>query len=160
MTEVNETRLPGVGIRHDLTLRSGDRLGVVSHRSGRADLVVYDPDDGDGCSPIARLSAEEGGILAEILGSLYFTARFERARQEVEGLSIDWLSVDRASRFAATSIAEQRIRTRTGVSVVAVLRDGTAIPAPGPEVMMRAGDTLCTCGGNRCACSGDMKPRW
>jgi len=40
--EVERTALPGIGLRHVFTTSNGRRLGVVSHRSGRRDLVVYD----------------------------------------------------------------------------------------------------------------------
>ncbi len=39
-----------------------------------------------------------------------------------------------------------RIRTRTGVSVIAVLRGEQAHPAPGPEFRMEAGDVLVVIG--------------
>jgi TrkA domain protein len=45
--DVNQTPLPGVGLRYDFTTRSGRQIGVVSHRSGRRDLLVYDRKDPD-----------------------------------------------------------------------------------------------------------------
>jgi TrkA domain protein len=38
------------------------------------------------------------------------------------------------------------VRTRTGVSVVAILRGDQAIPAPGPDVEMEPGDYLVVVG--------------
>ena len=49
---VEQTSLPGIGVRHDFVSESGQRLGVVSHRDGRRALIVYDRDD-----PDARLAA-------------------------------------------------------------------------------------------------------
>jgi TrkA domain protein len=40
--QVHGATLPGVGWRFELTTRDGRRLGVVAHRSGQRDLVVYD----------------------------------------------------------------------------------------------------------------------
>ncbi len=45
--EIEETKLPGIGLRHDFVTHAGRRLGVVSHRDGERDLVVYDPADPD-----------------------------------------------------------------------------------------------------------------
>jgi TrkA domain protein len=45
--EIQETALPGVGLRHDFTTRAGRQLGVVTHRTGRRDLLLYDRDDPD-----------------------------------------------------------------------------------------------------------------
>jgi TrkA domain protein len=44
---VEQTMLPGIGVRHDLVTSSGRTIGVVSHRSGRRDLLLYDVDDPD-----------------------------------------------------------------------------------------------------------------
>ena len=44
------------------------------------------------------------------------------------------------------TIGDTGARTRTGVSVVAILREGSAHPAPGPEAELRAGDTLVVVG--------------
>ncbi len=64
-----EVRLPGVGLRHDFQTRSGRRVGVVSHRTGRRDLVVYDTRDPDACSEVVKLATDEADALAELLGA-------------------------------------------------------------------------------------------
>jgi K+/H+ antiporter YhaU regulatory subunit KhtT len=38
--DIQETALPGVGLRHDFTTRGGRQLGVVSYRTGRRDLLM------------------------------------------------------------------------------------------------------------------------
>ena len=43
--DVEEIALPGIGLRYDFATRSGQRVGVVCHRNGRRDLVIYDLDD-------------------------------------------------------------------------------------------------------------------
>ena len=60
--------------------------------------------------------------------------------------AIDWLAIRPGSPFADRTIADTQARSRTGVSVVAVLRDGGAIPAPAPDVRLQAGDTLVVVG--------------
>jgi len=65
--DIEETRLPGIGLRHDFVTRTGRRLGIVSQRNGERDLVVYDPDDPDACSTSIVLSDEESDALAELL---------------------------------------------------------------------------------------------
>ena len=37
MTEVRETQLPGVGVKHDFTTVDGRDVGVLVHRDGRRD---------------------------------------------------------------------------------------------------------------------------
>jgi TrkA domain protein len=66
--------------------------------------------------------------------------------QRIEGLAIDWLAIRSGSPYAGRTIADTQARSRTGVSIVAVLRDGSAIPAPTPDVRLQAGDTLVVVG--------------
>jgi TrkA domain protein len=146
MSEVEEFRLPGVGIRYEFTTRTGDRLAVVSHRSGRREVFVADPADPDAFREVTDLSEDESRTLAELLGGTRVTEHLTKLRQSVEGLSIDWLPVDPDSPYVGRTIGEARIRTRTGVSVVAILRGESAIPAPGPELQLEGQDTLVVIG--------------
>jgi TrkA domain protein len=68
--DVNETPLPGVGLRYDFTTRSGRQIGVVSHRSGRRDLLLYDRKDPDTCQEVVQLTEDEAHTLAELLARL------------------------------------------------------------------------------------------
>ena len=54
--DIQETALPGVGLRHEFTPRAGRHLGVVSYRTGRRDLLLYDPNDPDTCQEVIRLT--------------------------------------------------------------------------------------------------------
>src|SRR6266545_4929964 len=91
--DVNETPLPGVGLRYDFTTRSGRQIGVVSHRVGRRDLLVYDRKDPDTCTEVIQLTEEEADTLAEILGAARIAGRLAELQQRVEGLAIDWLEI-------------------------------------------------------------------
>ena len=65
--QIEETNLPGIGVRYDFETRGGDRIGVIVHESGERDLLVYDHSDPDACRPV-RLSEEDMLHLGEILG--------------------------------------------------------------------------------------------
>jgi TrkA domain protein len=144
--DIQETALPGVGLRHDFTTRAGRQLGVVTHRTGRRDLVVYDRDDPDACQEVVELSGEEAEALGELLGAARVVEHLAELQQQIEGLAIDWLAIRPGSPYADRTIADTQARSLTGVSVVAVLRDGGAIPAPAPDVRLQAGDTLVVVG--------------
>ena len=47
MVDVQETKLPGIGVRHEFVTDDGNRLAVLSHRTGRRDLLIYDSADPD-----------------------------------------------------------------------------------------------------------------
>jgi TrkA domain protein len=66
--------------------------------------------------------------------------------QQVEGLAIDWLPLPADTRFTGGALGETQARTRTGVSIVAVLREDQAFPAPGPDFALEGGDTLVVVG--------------
>jgi TrkA domain protein len=144
--EIRETTLPGVGLRHDFTTSSGRQLGVISHRTGRRDLIVYNRRDPDAAQEVVRLTFEESDTLAELLGSSRVVARLAQVQQQVEGLAIDWLPIVAGSPYASGTIADTQARTRTGVSIVAVLHNGTATPAPTPDFRFQVGDTLVVVG--------------
>ncbi len=41
MAEVRETKLPGVGVRHEFTAHDGTVVGVVEHHDGRLELIRW-----------------------------------------------------------------------------------------------------------------------
>jgi len=144
--DIQETALPGVGLHHEFTTRDGHQLGVVSYRTGRRDLLLYDRDDPDACREVIRLTDEEADALAELLGAARLTGRLAELQQQIEGLAISWLTIQASSPYAGGTIADTQARTRTGVSIVAVLRAQTAFPAPIPSFGFQAGDTAVVVG--------------
>lgn len=145
MAEVEETQLPGLGIRYEFRTARGSRLVVVHHRTGRRELLVYDRDDPDTCREIVALDPDDSRTLAELLGGSRVAEQLEHL-QEVEGLAIDWLPIPSTSPFAGGTIGDTEARTRTGVSIVAVIRGEDAVPAPGPDFGLLADDTLLVVG--------------
>ena len=144
--DIQETNLPGVGLRHDFTTRAGRQLGVVTHRTGRRDLLLYDRDDPDATQEVIRLTQEEADTLADLLGTARLTGRLAELQQRIEGLAIDWLPIRPDSPYAGRDIADTQARSRTGVSIVAILHGNGAIPAPTPDARLDPGDTLVVVG--------------
>jgi TrkA domain protein len=146
VTEVTETPLPGVGVRLEMTTAGGTTVGVVAHRGGRRELLVYDSVDPDRCVAQIALDTDEARTMAEMLGAAPVNEVLTAVQQRVEGLSISWLPVPEQSPFAGRTIAEGAFRTRTGASIVAVIRGDTTIPAPGPEHRFEGGETVVAVG--------------
>jgi TrkA domain protein len=141
--EIHETALPGVGVRHDFATRAGERVGVVAHRRGRRELLVYDTADPDACRESLQLTPEESLALAQLLGGYRPPAD---PRHPVDGLAVDWVRVPPDSPFAGRTIAAAGARSVTGVSIVAVLRRGTVVPSPRPDFALQAADTAVVVG--------------
>ncbi|MEJ5888743.1 cation:proton antiporter regulatory subunit [Pseudokineococcus marinus] len=144
--EVEETRLPGVGLRHDLSTRAGRRVGVVSQVNGDRELVVFDDDDPDLVRTSVRLTSEEGAALADLLGAPRVVERLARLREQVQGLTTAGVVLPEGSPFATGTLGDTEIRTRTGASVVAVVRDGEVTPSPTPDFRFAAGDKVVVVG--------------
>jgi TrkA domain protein len=146
VTTVRETQVPGVGVRYELDLESGQRIGVLVHRSGRREVLHYSPRDPDAVEAEMVLTAAEGKVVADLLGGTQLIESLTQMQQRVEGLAIDWLPLPAGSPFAGRTIGDAEVRTRTGVSIVAVIRDDQAYPAPGPDFGLAADDTAVVVG--------------
>jgi len=146
MGEVKEVRIPGVGVRYEFETEDGKPVEVLSHRSGRREVFTASRRDPDAFERVLGLSRDDARTLAELLGASQVAERLAELQQRIEGLVIDWLPVRDDSPYAGRTIGDARIRTRTGVSVVAVVRGDEATPAPGPETPLSAGDFLVVVG--------------
>ncbi|MEZ5320509.1 MAG: cation:proton antiporter regulatory subunit [Microthrixaceae bacterium] len=141
MPEIQETMLPGVGVRHEFTTTGGERLALLTHRTGRRELAVYSRSDPDACRTVFHLSPEDTTALGELLG-LSHVSQTVREVQQLEGVAIDWIDVPAGSPYAGSTIGDARLRSETGVSIVAIVRDGVTVAAPGPDDDLATGDTL------------------
>ncbi|WP_370326651.1 cation:proton antiporter regulatory subunit [Euzebya sp.] len=146
MVDFHETRLPGVGVRHDFVTGDGRRVGVITHHNGRKDLLVYSDDDPDACSEVVSLDTDESVGLTELLGGSKVHATLQDLQQQVEGLTIDWLHVADAWWTAGRTITDTQLRRRTGVSIVALIHQGATLPSPEPDQPLAADDTLVVVG--------------
>lgn len=143
---VEQVPLPGIGMRYDVVTESGRRVGVVSHRTGGRQLVVYDRDDPDTCTEQIPLTDDEARALAEVLSSALVLGQLSGVPEQAAGLATEQVSVPADSPFAGKQLGATRTRTRTGASIVAVLRDGAVIASPGPDLELAAGDVLVVIG--------------
>ncbi|MBB6474174.1 TrkA C-terminal domain-containing protein [Sphaerisporangium rubeum] len=145
--EVEQTALPGIGLRHEFTTRAGRRVGVVSHRTGQRDLVIYDSGDPDRACESVRLNDEEADALAELLGAPRIVQRLNDLHREVEGLVSHQLPIATGSPYVGRPMGDARVRTRTGASIVAVVRGGQVVASPGPDFVLEVEDVVVVVGG-------------
>jgi TrkA domain protein len=146
MSEIQEVKLPGVGYRYEFQTAEGKRIGVISHRTGLREIYVSRADDPDEFKRVLGLSADDARTLAELLGATRVAQQLAELQQRIEGLVIDWLPVREDSAYVGGTIGDARVRTRTGVSVVAIVRGEDAVPAPGPGERLQSGDYLVVVG--------------
>jgi TrkA domain protein len=144
--DVKEVLLPGVGLRFEFDNRDGDRIGVIARRSGDFEIVVYPKDDPDQAQQVIRLAADEAEALAQILGAPRIAERFADLTREVPGLDAGQVLIRADSPFVDRPLGDTRARTRTGASIVAIVRDDQVLASPGPDEILRAGDVLVVIG--------------
>jgi TrkA domain protein len=143
---IEEADLPGIGKRLDFLTAHGRRVGVVWHRSGRRDLLIYDTRDPDSCSETLALNTKEADALAELLGAPRIIERLTRLHEQVAGLVSEQLSLEETSPYVGRPLGDTKARTRTGASIVAVLRGDSVIPSPTPDFRLEAGDRVVVVG--------------
>jgi TrkA domain protein len=146
MSEIQEVKLPGVGVRYEFETSEGTRVGVVSHRTGLREIYVSRPHDPDEFRRVLGLAPDDARTLAELLGATRVAQQLADLQQRIEGLVIDWLPVRDDSFYVGRTVGDAQIRSRTGVSVVAIVRGEDAVPAPGPEQTLAGGDYLVVVG--------------
>jgi len=144
---VEQTTLPGIGVRHDVLTGTGHRIGVVSHRDGRRELVVFDEDDPDLATVHLALSDAEAAVLADLLGTSVVLGQLSRLTgANSGGLVTEQVALPAGSGYAGRRLGETKARARTGASIVAVVRDGDIIPSPAPSFRFEAGDSVIVVG--------------
>jgi TrkA domain protein len=62
--DVNETLLPGVGLRYEFDNADGDRIGVIAHRKGHFEVLVYASKDPDRARRVFRLTEREAEAMS------------------------------------------------------------------------------------------------
>ena len=143
---VERTDLPGIGTSHVVTTARGRRIGIVSHRSGRRDLVIYDKEDPDTSVVSVALSVEESNALAEYLGTARIVEHLAELQRQVAGLVTEQLVMAPGSPYDGRTLGDTQARTRTGCSIVAIVRGADVVTSPAPAEVLRADDVLVVIG--------------
>ncbi|MDZ8172994.1 cation:proton antiporter regulatory subunit [Microbacterium xanthum] len=143
---VERTELPGIGIRHDVETAAGRRLSVITFRDGGREIAVADPHDPDRAEVSLEITDDEATALSEVLGGSLIMTQLAGLREQVSGLSTSQIPVRADSPYAGRPLGETRARTLTRCSIVAVVRAGGVVPAPGPADVLSVGDALVAIG--------------
>ncbi|MFP5072592.1 cation:proton antiporter regulatory subunit [Pseudonocardia nantongensis] len=139
---VDVTPLPGIGVRKEIELRSGRRIGVITHRDGQMELILSRADDPDACVAELPLTGEEAGVLANLLGAPQLVNQLNDEHSELPGITTRRLAIKHNSAYDGRPLGDTALRTRTQVSVVAVMRAGQVHPSPTPDFVLVGGDLV------------------
>lgn len=144
--DVKETLLPGVGLRYEFDNADGDRIGVIAKRKGEFEVLVYAAKDPDKAQRVFRLTEREAEAMAQILGAPRMVESYADLTREIPGLEAGQVEVGTHSPFAGRSLGETKARTRSGSSIVAIVRADRVLASPGPDETLHAGDVLVVIG--------------
>lgn len=143
--EIISRVLPGIGVCQEIPLHGGRRIGIVTRRNGLRDIVVYD-EDGDGALATVALNEDEANVVAELLGAPQLMVRLSDLQSQADAVVTEQLPLPASSPYAGHPLGDTQARTRTGASIVAVLRHGTTHPSPGPDFTLHGGDLVVSVG--------------
>ncbi|WP_328471852.1 potassium transporter TrkA [Actinoplanes sp. NBC_00393] len=143
---VERTALPGVGVAHATTTRASQRAGVVCHLDGRREIVLYDPEDRERALCLLVLEPDEAHWMADLLTATVTVDHLTDLEQQLTGVIAARIRLPAGSPYDGRPLGETRARSRTGVSIVAVIRAGQVIPGPEPDFVLYRDDLLAVVG--------------
>jgi TrkA domain protein len=145
--DLRETRLPGVGVKYAFRIAQGGRLSVIIHKDGQREIYFYRRPDDDEPTVVIELHDDEARQLGAIIGGAYERPKIvEELEMALGELQIEWIPVPDTSPAIGRTLAECGLRARTGVTVIAILREPEPISGAQPEDLIQQGDTLVAVG--------------
>ena len=147
MNEVTQTRLPGVGTKFTLPTSRGGRLTVIQHNDGPREIYYFKRRDDDEPTAVIHLEDDEARQLGALIGGAYERPKIVEDLEMAFGeLAIEWVPVPDGSPAIGHSLAECAFRARTGITIIAILREPEPITGAQPGDRIQEGDTLVTVG--------------
>jgi TrkA domain protein len=147
MHELRETRLPGVGTKFAFETDHGSRVAVIQHVDGSRELYVFRRAHDDEPAVVLQLEDDEARQLGAVLGGAYERPKIvEELEMALGELAIEWVPVPDASPAIGHTLAECAFRARTGITIIAILREPEPVTGAQPTDVIQQGDTLVTVG--------------
>ena len=145
--QMNETRLPGVGVKYALPLAGGGRLSVILHNDGKRELYFFRRGADDEPSAVITLDDDEARQLGAVIGGAYERPQIvEDLEMALGELQIEWIPVPDDSPWIGKTLAEAAFRAKAGITVIAILRQPEPVSGAQPTDKIERGDTLVTVG--------------
>lgn len=145
MVEVQETRLPGVGSKFTFRTRHDEKVSTVVHVDGLREVYHYE--EGEEEPHVIVLDDEEARQLGAILGGVVYRPQLVKDLEvALEDLVMEWIELPDGSPLVGLTVASCRIRSTTGATIVAILRQSGSLATPHPDEELRANDTLVVIG--------------
>jgi K+:H+ antiporter subunit KhtT len=145
--DLRETRLPGIGVKYGFSLSQGGRLAVVLHNDGTREIYFFRHRHDDEPAGVIRLDDDEARQLSAVIGGAYERPKIvEDLEMALGELQIEWVRVPDSSPWIGKSLAEAQFRAKSGITVIAILREPEPVSGAQPGDVIERGDTLVTVG--------------
>jgi TrkA domain protein len=145
--DLQETRLPGVGTKFTMRLASGGRLALILHNDGKRELYWFRHPSDEEPRAVITLDDDEARQLGAVIGGAYERPKIvEDLEMALGELQIEWMPVPDTSPWIGKTLAEAGFRAKTGITVIAILREPDPVSGARPEDVVQRGDTLVTVG--------------
>lgn len=142
--DVSETDLPGVGKKHEIPLKSGAQAIVLTHNSGKRELMRRQNADADP-ERLLELTDKESRVLGTVLEGAYFqpVGTGDDETMFADNMILDWLTVTDTSPIVGSDVSAA---VPEDVTVVAIYRDGHVVTGSPPATTFQSGDTVIVVG--------------
>jgi TrkA domain protein len=145
--EMRQTRLPGVGTKFSFVTAHGHRAAVIQHVDGTRELYVFRRRGDDEPAAVLQLEDEEARQIGAVLGGAYERPKIVDDLEMVFGeLAIEWVDVPAESPAIGKTLAQCAFRARTGITIIAILREPDPVVGAQPNDRIESGDTLVAVG--------------
>jgi TrkA domain protein len=145
--DLRETRLPGIGVKYTLRLDTGGRLAVILHNDGKRELYWFRGAGDEEPRAVIALDDDEARQLGAVVGGAYERPKIvEELELALGELQIEWDLVPSSSPCIGKTLAECGFRAKTGITVIAILREPEPISGAQPDDVVEPDDTLVTVG--------------
>jgi len=139
--KIRETKLPGVGTQLDFETELGDRVGIITHHTGRHDFLIFSGSDPDLCASSVSLTEDESRLLGQMLGASQVVESIKSTQLNVGALVIDWIPIQ--ENWACTINDIQKLKlSETDTQIIAVIRGEETYPAPESSFQLHAEDVV------------------
>ncbi|AIG98115.1 MULTISPECIES: cation:proton antiporter regulatory subunit [Archaeoglobus] len=138
--------LSGVGTKYEIDTPDG-KVAVVFLDTGKIQLYILEKSCGKPCC--VTLTAEEARRVASVLSGSILEREEEGMELSLPGLAELRIAVHTYTvpkRLSGKSIGELGIRSKTGATVIAVLKKEKTIISPSPETVLEPGDKVVVIG--------------
>jgi TrkA domain protein len=123
------------------------RLTVILHNDGKRELYYFRHAADEEPRAVITLDDDEARQLGAVVGGAYERPKIvEDLEMALGELHIEWTPVPDDSPWIGRTLAESGFRAKTGITVIAILREPEPVTGARPTDTVERGDTLVTVG--------------